>query len=182
MVSKKRLVSSSIETYGYATKHMAWLLLLLLSSVLCTSPLYSQLKYQISNYPVEFTKGGNQNWGIALDSDKRVYFANNYGLVVFENASSTLYQLPEKTIIRSVYVVNDTIYTGSFEELGFWTRTKEETYTYTSLVSKAESGINANDEFWQITEHNGYLYFHTFGSIYVYDRTSTKWKAYMMKS
>lgn len=168
-------MKSSFETYKHTFKRTGLQLMVILAGMLCSIPVFSQLKYQISNYPVEFTKGGNQNWDIALDSENRVYFANNYGLVVFENASSTLYQLPEKTIIRSVCVVNDTIYTGSYEELGFWTRTQDDTYTYTSLVSKAESGINANDEFWQITEHNGYIYFHTFGSIYVYDRKSL-WK------
>lgn len=143
--------------------------------MLCSgNTLFAQVKYQITNYNVEYTKGGNQNWDVALDSKQRVYIANNFGLIVFDNASTQLYSLPEKTIVRSVAVVNDTVYTGSFEELGYWTYNTENQLVYTSLIPNLVDPISPNDEFWQIVEHNGYIYFHTFGGLFVYDHKQVR--------
>ena len=130
---------------------------------------FAQLKYQISNYSVEYYQGGNQNWDIAVDSDYTVYFANNAGLLVIKNSATEVFGLPEQTIVRSVAIVRDTVFTGSFEEFGYWIKDKNEDYIYHSLKPKLVEPMSRNDEIWQIVEHKGLVYFHSFGSLYIYD-------------
>jgi hypothetical protein len=50
-----------------------------------------------------------------------VYFANSEGLIEFNGITSRLYKLPYEKGVRSV-CVNDsgTIFTGAFEDFGFW--------------------------------------------------------------
>ena len=51
--------------------------------------------------------------------------ANNIGLLEYDGIDWKLFQLPNKTTVRSVWVFNDLIFTGSFEEFGYW---KEDDY------------------------------------------------------
>ena len=76
------------------------------------------IKRFISNHvPVE-----NQNWGISQNPvNGFIYFANSEGLVEFNGISSKIFTLPYGQTIRSVLVSQDgTIFTGSFEEFGYW--------------------------------------------------------------
>jgi uncharacterized protein YukJ len=70
-----------------------------------------------SNIPVS-----NQNWEICQNpANKYLYFANSAGLVEYNGISSRLFNMPYRKGIRSVYVNSaGTIYTGSFEDFGYW--------------------------------------------------------------
>ncbi len=118
--------------------------------------------------PAEY-QGGNQNWDIDLAADGTVFIANNQGLIVEDGTGSKLYQLPTKTIIRSVTVRGDRVYTGSFEEFGFWTKTSDGVYTYTSLTELIDSKLIANQEIWKILAKDNKVYFQSFGLLLVYD-------------
>jgi len=144
-----------------------YLLLLVILSLFTTG--FAQITYHISNYPVSFMKGGNQNWDLARDSKQRLFVGNNYGLVVLENTSAAIYYLPELTIVRSVSVIGERIFTGSFEEFGYWEETEKGSFRYTSLSADLQERMRPNDEIWRIAEHSGKVYFHSFGSMYVYD-------------
>ena len=72
------------------------------------------------NYSLSKYNAGNQNWGISVATNGKVYVANNKGLLVFNGLNWKLHTLPNKTTIRSVLAVKDRIYTGSYEELGYW--------------------------------------------------------------
>jgi len=63
---------------------------------------------------------GNQNWMISQDKNRFVYFANNDGLLECNGSTWTLNPSPNETIIRSVKVVGDKIYTGCYMNFGFW--------------------------------------------------------------
>lgn len=134
----------------------------------------AQVTYHISNYPVSFLHGGNQNWDLARDSKQRLFVGNNSGLVVLENTSASIFYLPEQTIVRSVLAVGSKIFTGSFEEFGYWEEYVNGMFIYTSLSANLSERIQANDEIWKIAEHSGKIYFHSFGSIYVYDYKEVK--------
>ena len=146
------------------------LLTLILSTFNVTLGL-AQIGFQISNYDGYVKGAGKQNWDISKDENHKIYVANNFGLLVLENTNVTLHQLPNQTIFRSVEYIDGKIFTGSFEDFGYWTSNADGQLSYTSLVQKLENSNMNNDEIWKIIEHKGVIYFHSFGSIYTYDGT-----------
>ena len=137
---------------------------------------YSQeLVPPIQNYsPVEYS-AASQNWDIAVDERGVVYTANNQGLLVFDGLSWELFPLESQAIIRSVYPHNGRIYTGSFQEFGYWETTKEGYLNYNSLTPLMKDLQLNNDEFWEITSYKDAIYFRSFGGVYKYqDNKITK--------
>jgi DNA-binding CsgD family transcriptional regulator len=145
------------------------LTLILFTVFLLGSPASAQLSYQLSNYSFSESGAGNQNWDITTDDQQRVLVANNYGLLILENTNITLHELRNKTIFRSVAYLDGRIYTGSFEDFGYWEESDDGEMTYTSLVPLLDNPNLNNDEIWRIIQHEGKIYFHSFGSIYSYD-------------
>ena len=81
---------------------------------------FSQELPPIIKYSPTMYGAGNQNWMISQDKNNYVYFANNEGLLQFNGSNWNLYPSPNETIIRSVKVIDNKIYTGSYMEFGFW--------------------------------------------------------------
>ena len=73
----------------------------------------------IIKYLPEIYNAGNQNWKISQDSMNIMYFANNDGLLEFNGSEWTLYPSPNETIIRSVKVVDNKIFTGCYKDFGY---------------------------------------------------------------
>lgn len=132
---------------------------------------YGQIFYpEIENYTIENYKADNQNWGIDVDEQGVVYAANNKGLLRYNGQRWYLYELPNKTIVRSVYCKENRIYTGSYEEFGYWNRDVFGSYQYTSLIDLLSPDHTlVNEDFWEIIEHKGSIYFRSFGGVYEYD-------------
>lgn len=126
---------------------------------------------EIENYTIANYKADNQNWGIDIDSNGVVYVANNKGLLRYNGQSWQLYELPNKTIVRSVLCVKNRIYTGSYEEFGFWEKDIFGNYEYTSLVPSFDANHQfKNEQFWKIIEYKDRIVFESFaGGIYIYD-------------
>jgi len=142
--------------------------------VLFTSNALSQFKLPpVNNFNVKDYKGGNQNWGIE-SKDGHLYVANNEGLLEFDGLHWYLYKLPNKTIIRSVKVVGDKIYTGSYEEFGFWQREKNGQLQYTSLSHDLEGSDIDSQSIWGIYEMENQIVFKSFGSIFIYKNDKIK--------
>ncbi|MDT8414784.1 MAG: triple tyrosine motif-containing protein [Flavobacteriaceae bacterium] len=123
----------------------------------------------IENFTKEDYKSANQNWGISVDSNNFVYVANNDGLLVFDGFRWEKYQLPNNTILRSVSVVKDTIYVGSYEEFGYFLQDDKGFLYYTSLSDKIDSSLLTNYEFWQIDKIGTNIYFKSFSKIFEWD-------------
>ena len=122
----------------------------------------------IQNYsPTEYA-AASQNWDIAVDENGVIYTANNQGLLVFDGLSWELFPLESQSIIRSVYPYNDRIYTGSYQEFGYWETTPNGCMNYISLTPLMEEFGMHSDEFWEITSFNGAIYFRSFGAVYEY--------------
>ncbi|MEC3905734.1 transcriptional regulator [Tamlana sp. 2201CG12-4] len=126
-----------------------------------------QFSPNFKNYSISDYEGGNKNWGVAFDSIGRVYVANNEGLLEYNGVRWKLWPMPNKTIVRSVFVDGDRIYTGSFEEFGYWERDAKGILKYTSLTQK-ENKLKFDQEYWQIISYNDALYFRSFTKIYVF--------------
>lgn len=123
----------------------------------------------IENFTKEDYKSANQNWGISVDSNNFVYVANNDGLLVYDGMRWEKYQMPGNTILRSVNVLNDTIFVGSYEEFGYFLSDSSGFLNYTSLSDSIEPNLLKNLEFWQIDKIGGRIFFKSFSRIFSWD-------------
>lgn len=124
----------------------------------------------IENFSKSEYRGDNQIWSISMGNDHSMYFASNRFLLQYNGASWRQYLLPYKTIIRSVLCDENRIYTGSYNEFGFWLE-KQGQLKYHSLSSGRSffTGLSANEEIWKIFRHNGKVYFQSFNEMYEFD-------------
>ncbi|MDD5149219.1 MAG: histidine kinase [Flavobacterium sp.] len=132
--------------------------------------LYSQeLLPFVENYNKSNYQGDNQIWNVAQGNDNAMYFANNHYLLRYDEVKWERYLLPNKTIIRSVFVDGDKIYTGSYKEFGYWFR-KEGKMIYVSISGdKKVFKDSENEEIWKIFKFNNQIYFQSFNEIFLYD-------------
>lgn len=126
----------------------------------------------ILNYSSKEYNGGNQNWSIDQAANKNIYVANNDGLLEFNGAKWTLYPSPNNTILRSVKVLNDTIYTGSYMDFGYWTSTETGTLSYTSLSAKLDLDLLEDEQIWNIVHQNNWILFQSLNRILIYNLDS----------
>ena len=128
----------------------------------------------IVTYPQNAYAAGNQNWMVTQDRNNFLFFANNDGLLEFNGASWTLYPTPNETIIRSVKVVGDKIYSGCYMEFGYWTREANNQLKYFSLSKKIKSKIVDDEQFWNILHYDQWIIFPSLDQIYIYDTKTTR--------
>lgn len=124
----------------------------------------------VENFTKSEYNGDNQVWNAVQGSDNAMYFANNHYFLRYNGVRWEKYMLPNKTIIRSVFSDGDRIYSGSYNELGYWKRVSG-TMMYFSLSKKKNlfKGTAVNEEIWKIFKFKGKLYFQSFNEIYIYD-------------
>jgi len=135
------------------------------------------IKYNTSVY-----NAGNQNWMITQDDNHFIYFANNEGLLEFNGSNWTLYKSPNETIIRSVKVIGNKIYTGCYMEFGFWTRQEDGSLKYTSLSKKIKSKILDDEQFWNVLNYDQWVLFQSLNRIYIYDTKTNVFKIILPKN
>lgn len=130
---------------------------------------FSQELPPIVKYSTETYGAGNQNWMITQDQNQFVYFANNDGLLEYNGTDWQLYPSPNETIIRSVKVIGDKIFTGSYMEFGFWKRKSNGLLSYTSLSNSIKRRILKEEQFWNILNYDQWVIFQSLNRIYIYD-------------
>jgi hypothetical protein len=87
---------------------------------------------RIKNFTKSVYKADNQNWNIGQDIRGTLYFANNLGLLTFDGISWKNYPLPDEMIVRSLEVLpSGRIFTGSYEEFGYWENDENGEFRYT---------------------------------------------------
>lgn len=123
----------------------------------------------VENYSKYNYQGDNQIWNLVQGNDNAMYFANNHYFLRYDGVKWEKYTLPNKTIIRSVYVEGNKIYSGSYKEFGYWYR-KNGTMRYVSITKdKKLFSDNGNEEIWKIFKYNSKIYFQSFNDIYILD-------------
>ncbi|NLP58949.1 transcriptional regulator [Lutibacter sp. B1] len=133
-------------------------------------PAFAQYAYYFKNYTLSDYKAGNQNWDITKSDDGKIYAANNEGLLEFDGLNWKLWEMPNKTIVRSVLAYNNKIYVGSYEDFGYWEKDKKGILQYTSLISSSDKkSLRSDEEFWQIVLLNKAIIFRSFSSIQIYE-------------
>ena len=114
----------------------------------------------------------DQNWGISQGNDKSIYFANNKGLLTYNGARWKLYKSGNSSIVRSVKVIDNKIYTGSYMDFGFWENNEFGILEYTSITSNEKISLAVDEEFWNILELDRWILFQSLDRIYIYDTKS----------
>jgi hypothetical protein len=136
----------------------------------------SQLSFSLTTVP--FVTGylrddygaARQNWNIAQDSRGIMYFANNDGLLQYDGNTWQLFRMPNKMGLRAVAIDrDDRIYTGTYEEFGYWETQPDGNLTYYSLSGKVANYRFNNDEIWRIIIVDNKVYFQSFGTYFTFD-------------
>jgi len=142
---------------------------ILLSLLLSVNNISAQYAPYFKNYSLAEYKAGNQNWGISRSENGKVYVANNNGLLEYDGLKWRFYELPNKTTLRSVLAFKDFVFTGSYEEFGYWKKNNKGDLIYTSLSDTLVDEISLNEEFWQIIPYGDAIVFRSFSNIYIYN-------------
>ncbi|MGB6152827.1 MAG: Two component regulator three Y domain-containing protein [Pricia sp.] len=122
----------------------------------------------IHNYKIYEYGADSKNWGLAANETGELFVANHKGLLHFNGAEWTLYELPNGTVVRSVAYIKGKIYTGSYEEFGYWRKDETGVLQYTSLTHLIQDHEFTSEEFWQILPYNDSVVFRSFSGIYSY--------------
>lgn len=141
----------------------------LVISLVCFAQGISQEIPPIQNFSPSDYHAESQNWDLDQGDDKVIYVANNRGLLEYNGAKWTLYPSPNESIIRSLKIVGDRIYTGCYMEFGYWERNKFNVLEYTSLSSNLSDTILEDEEFWQILDFGERMVFQSHYRIYTYN-------------
>lgn len=128
----------------------------------------------IHNYKTFEYKADSKNWGLSTNIAGELFVANNSGLLHYNGEKWRLYKLPDNTTIRSVGQINGKIYTGSYEELGYWEKNTYGVLEYTSLTHLIRDHTFTNEEFWQIMPHGDAVIFRSFNGIYILRNNEVK--------
>lgn len=128
----------------------------------------------INQYPKSVYNAGTQNWAITQNSKGFVYFGNNDGLLEFDGQEWQTYQLPVQSIIRSVLAVGDTIYTGSFEQIGYFAPSATGSMEFQSLTPLIPQPYKSFDEIWKIHKTSEGIVFQSFRYIFIYQNNKIR--------
>ncbi|WP_299325403.1 two-component regulator propeller domain-containing protein [uncultured Maribacter sp.] len=123
----------------------------------------------IQNYtPIEYN-AGNQNWSIAQSNEQTMYVANNNGLLEFNGNTWNLYQVPYGTPVKSVMVLNERVFTGSYMQFGYWVRNEFGVLIYTSISDQLKTPLIEDEDFWNISHFKDWVLFQSLDRIYIYN-------------
>lgn len=131
---------------------------------------FSQELPPIIKYTPQTYLGETQNWMLSQSDEGCIYAANNDGLLEYNGAKWTLYQTPNKSIMRSVKVIGRRIYTGFYMGFGYWEKDEFGVLRFESLSNKITSELSENQQFWDILEIGDWIAFQSFSQIILYNR------------
>ncbi len=128
----------------------------------------------VTNFSPRDYGAGNQNWMISQGPDKKIFVANNSGLLQYEGEHWTLYRVPGETAVRSVLASGKNIYTGAYMEFGYWQTRENGRLQYFSLKDSVASGLVDGEQFWDIKEVEDYVIFQSHQRLYSFNKRSGK--------
>ena len=130
----------------------------------------------IELYSSKEYRAENQNWMISQSNEKYIYIANSGGLLEFDGSEWNLYPSPNSTIIRSVNIIDNVIYTGCFEDFGFWNKDNHGKLKYHSLVGQLKDHQVRDEDIWSIVAYKEWIVFQSHKKLYFYNTKSEKFK------
>ena len=152
-------------------KHFIFILFLHLVVMLPAQELPPIEKFSPSDY-----NGDNQNWMISQSADNYIYAANNKGLLEFNGSSWAAYPSPNNTILRAVKVIGDRIYSGCYEDFGYWVKDEKGILNYTSLIPKLKEADVNDDQIWNILDLGEWVLFQSSHALYFFNKEAENFK------
>lgn len=137
---------------------------------------YAQELPPIVTYPPEEYQADNQNWMVSQDYNKHIFVANNVGLLQFNGAKWKLYPSPNGSVLRSVKVIDELVYTGCYMEFGYWQKDEFGSLQYSSLVPKLKETLIDDEQFWNILKVDDWILFQSLDRIYSYNTNDETFK------
>lgn len=134
----------------------------------------------VSKFTPAIYNADNQNWSITQAQDKTMFFANSRGLLKYDGERWELLGSINNTILRSVYAIDNDIYTGAYMEFGVWKENKFGKYIYQSLSNTLE--LVEDEQFWNIAAINEYIVFQSLDAIYLYNLDTEDFEVISSKS
>lgn len=130
----------------------------------------------IRNYKRVDYKGGTQNWNIDQDKNDNLYFANNDGLFQFDGTVWSKYELPNKSVVRSIKTHSSgKIFVGGYNEFGYFKSDVKGRLSYFSLSKfLTEKETNSIDIIWKIHQLKEEIIFQSFNEIYIYKKNTIR--------
>jgi DNA-binding CsgD family transcriptional regulator len=131
---------------------------------------------EIRNYKRTDYKGGTQNWNIDQDANNNLYFANNDGMFMFDGTVWSKYELPNKSVVRSLKTHSSgKIFVGGYNEFGYFKPNSNEKLVYFSLSKflKNKNTISI-DIIWKIHQLKNEIIFQSFNAAYIFKNNQLK--------
>ncbi len=117
---------------------------------------------KVSNFSKFQYNGGLQSWDIEQDLNGIIYFANNEGLLSYDGVYWKMTPLPNKTIVRSVYIdKTNKIYVGGQDELGYFSAAANGRLEFYSLLPKIPEKDRKFGDVWDIIALNEEIFIRT---------------------
>lgn len=149
---------------------------LFLICYLCLGFTNAQELPPIQNFTSKNYNAESQNWSISQGPDKYIYVANNSGLLEFTGTSWNIYPTPNNTILRSVKVIGNLIYTGCYMDFGYWQKNNYGSLEYHSLIPKLLKPLIDDEQFWGIISFDNYVLFQSLNRIYIYNTSNSSFQ------
>ncbi|MDR1783084.1 MAG: hypothetical protein LBR13_02315 [Dysgonamonadaceae bacterium] len=157
-------------------KYLKTYLFVYLIVILQNDVVFSQTKNFVSatpgiiNYFVGDYLAARQNWSVTQDEKGIMYFANGEGLLEFDGKRWIKHTAKGVEDLRAVAFEPKTkrIYSGTFEEFGYWERDSQNKLEYFSVSNNHETNTMHNDEIWSIHFFGDTVIYRAFSRYYIY--------------
>ncbi|MFS4415218.1 triple tyrosine motif-containing protein [Maribacter sp. 2307ULW6-5] len=126
--------------------------------------------------------GENQNWAIAQGGNGHIYVANNHALLTFNGAEWHQYPSPNNSVIRSVHVRGNKVFTGHYMQFGYWERDAVGQLAYRSISDDLKVPMLEDEAFWNIISVDDWVLFQSLDRIYSYHIGSGEFKVMEAKT
>ena len=139
------------------------------------SNIFSQEISPIQSFTASDYDADIQNWMITQAEDNSIVVANSSGILHY-NRDWNFYPSSKNTIVRSVKSLGNKIYSGTFEDFGYWLRSSTGQYVYTSLPELLSLDVIEDEEFWDIHEISNWIVFQSLSRLIFLDRDSNEYR------
>lgn len=135
--------------------------------------------FPVPGFPTEvprvahFTKqqynAQNQNWSICQGPDKRMYFGNSGGLLMYDGTNWQCFSTPGQRLARAV-ASDDAgrVFVGGYAKAGYWAPDGHGQFKYHSLLDQVDYEKARREEIWHFLPTDRGLFFQSFSTVYRY--------------
>lgn len=138
--------------------------------LLATFPTAGAQNPVLRNLSIDDYNAGTQNWSIDLTDDGRIMFGNNAGLMLFDGDRWSVFEMPNYTIVRSVFFDHDNslMFVGATDEFGYFRVDPNDfKVAYTSLADRLPAANRHFGELWRIMRVGSETAFQSKGYLFV---------------